>query len=268
MVGVLPGRPFTLTAFAVTVILPRSGAFAGMIATLVKLYDLGEPLTVVVMVVSSFVGQFASPWKRIEVRPTPSGCSAVAATDKPMPAGVLSPLIGDVMVTLGPETRSARRVTLSTRPALSDAITRITRLSSELSTGTTGLRYRRMTVSFKPARKLPVAGMVAGVYRFDSTRVPRSPLPGILRPSIEADLSALSSCKRTTTSSDSPTLTRAPADGVSIAIVRAFAPLLVDEPDGPTLIGDVDSRESQLATIATPPRTTARRTTKCRIINS
>ncbi len=59
----------------------------------------------------------------MSMRPTPFGLCARAATLRPTPAGMLSPFVGETMVTLGPDTMiddARRRIGA---PALSVAMT-------------------------------------------------------------------------------------------------------------------------------------------------
>ena len=89
-----PGWRSTSIAVAVIVIRPRSGALIGMRATAEKVMSRGLVVYTCVNDVSNLVGQFASPWTRMSMRPTPFGCCARAETLRPTPAGMLSPLVG------------------------------------------------------------------------------------------------------------------------------------------------------------------------------
>ena len=95
-----------------------------MRATAVNVMSRGLSVYTCVNVVSSFVGQFASPWTRMSMRPTPFGCCARAATFKPTPAGMLSPFVGETTLTFGTgDDIDAARAPCRRRRAISVAMT-------------------------------------------------------------------------------------------------------------------------------------------------
>src|SRR6185312_7801823 len=128
-----PGWRSTSTAEAVIVTRPRIGALSGMRATAEKVTSRGLLVYTCVKVVSNLVGQLDSPWTRMSMRPTPSGCVARAETFRPTPAGMLSPLVGDEIDTRGPATMLMRVCAVSAAPMLSVTMATTIRLSSDVS---------------------------------------------------------------------------------------------------------------------------------------
>ncbi len=76
----------------------------------------------------------------MSMRPTPLPLCARAETLMPTPAGMLSPLFGATIVTLGPDTMNTERMAVSAAPAPSVAPTTTTRLSTVVSAGFVCLR--------------------------------------------------------------------------------------------------------------------------------
>ena len=135
-----PGCRFTSMADALIVTRPAMGAFAGIVMLAVTMTSRCVPENVVVIVVSSRVGQVSSPVTCSVMLLTPSGCVTWTRTDIGITLDTLSLGSGASMTTFGPVTRFTRRRVVSALPEASVAMAMMTRLSTVLSIGVTALR--------------------------------------------------------------------------------------------------------------------------------
>src|SRR5215204_1942199 len=111
-----------------------------------------------------------------------------------------------------------------------------------------------MTVSRRPARKVPVGGATTAASRSTTTALPSSMLPRIETPFISTLASPPASLRWTATSTESPTLISVPVDGVSIVTSGLSLSSPLTPPDPPRVPvppnGEVAVCESHAAAAA------------------